>query len=80
MHDPHLDNSRVKIVLGYCKLSKVRSHIKFQNTRTFISSRNTFPGRVGWWVGGGWSGVNTNNHVKPNLRLRLSSVVVGLGF
>ena len=30
--------------------------------------------------GGGVVVVNSNNHVKPNLRLRLGRVVVRLGF
>ena len=46
---------------------EVRLHTKFQTTRTIISSRN----RVCGW--GRWGGgvVNSNNRVKPNLRLRL---------
>ena len=56
---PHPEKSRVKIVLGCCSFCQVRSHTKFKTTRTFISSRSRVPG-------GGW-GVNSNNHVKPNL-------------
>ena len=62
MLDPPLpENSRVKIVLGCCQFCQVRSHTKFQTTRTFISSRSRVPG--GGWVGG----VNSNNRVKPIL-------------
>ena len=32
---------------------------------------------VEWCV---WVGVNSNNRVKPNLRVGLGKVVVGLGF
>ena len=49
----------------------MRSHTKFQTTRTFISSRSRVPGG-GWGVrrglggGVGGGGMNSNNRVKPN--------------
>ena len=41
--------------------------VAYKINRTFISSRSRVPGGVGGVVGLG--GLNSNNRVKPNLRL-----------
>ena len=77
LHDPpahpHSENSSLKIVLGCCLF------VRWGRIQNFMPLRPLFIVEVEF-LGGGWCDVNSNNRVKPNLRMWLCSVVVRLRF